>query len=176
MTTYVDQPQNLWEMLADARAEKRTALDTYSFVKAEAEQRAIDAAGGEKALGANADSRERALTLALARDRTHQEALGQLRYWERTVERLEASVQAYEDDRRSQERQVRAELVDALRTNGIPLDGRSEHAPASAVLRHTSDRALTNRARGAWQDSGSVSTHTAKPVAVGDAGDDDLPF
>ena len=54
--------------LADARIERREAQDSYDDAKAQAEQRVIDAAGGAKRLGANAEDRARAVTLALNAD------------------------------------------------------------------------------------------------------------
>ena len=56
-------------MLAFAKAEQNLAL-----ASALAENRAIVAAGGEKALGSNADARKRALIIALGHDEVYQKA------------------------------------------------------------------------------------------------------
>jgi hypothetical protein len=56
------------QQLAEARIGLRLAQDVYDLVKAQAAQRIIEAAGGAKHMGANAEDRERALTIALAAD------------------------------------------------------------------------------------------------------------
>lgn len=96
--------------LVDARATLRTARDTHEIVKAEAEQRAVDAG----ATGRNAEERGRALTLALARDARYSQALAQLRRAEAEAERLEALLEGARDARRVEEWTIRARLADAL--------------------------------------------------------------
>lgn len=96
--------------LVDARATLRTARDTHEIVKAEAEQRAIDAG----ATGKNAEERSRALTLALARDGQYSRALAQVRRAEAETERLEALIEGARDARRIDEWAIRARLADAL--------------------------------------------------------------
>lgn len=106
--------------LADARANLRTAKDTLEIVRAEAEQRCIDLAGG--AIGKNETERSRALTLALARDPQYIRALSQARRVEAEVERLDALLEGAKDGRRLEEWTIRARLADAL------LGVHSDHA------------------------------------------------
>ncbi len=76
--------------LADARIELRDAQDAYEDAKAQAEQRIIDGAGGAKGLGANAEDRARALTLALNADDEYLNTLSQLREAQARVDRAQA--------------------------------------------------------------------------------------
>ena len=78
-------------VLALAKAEQNLTL-----TGALAENRAIVAAGGEKALGSNADARKRALIIALGHDETYQgaqaftmQALGDARLAQAQVAALE---------------------------------------------------------------------------------------
>lgn len=63
--------------LNQARAAIRLAEAESALVlaKAQAEARVIEAAGGEKELGSNAEARQRALTIALAADPEYQAAV-----------------------------------------------------------------------------------------------------
>lgn len=106
--------------LASARDQLRHAKDMHEMVKAEAEQRAIDAAGGS--IGKNEAERSRALTLALARDPQYRGALTQVRVYEAEVDRLEALLEGARDARRLDEWSIRARLAEALLYAGIQSD------------------------------------------------------
>lgn len=78
-------------VLTLAKAEQSLAL-----AGAHAENRAIQAAGGEKALGPNADARKRALIIALGHDKVYQkahalvmQALGDMKLTQAQVDALE---------------------------------------------------------------------------------------
>lgn len=106
--------------LAAVRDQLRHAKDTLMLAQAEAEQRAIDAAGGS--IGKNEAERTRALTLALSRDPHYRGALTAVRVHEADVDRLEALLEGTKDARRVEEWAIRARLADALLTAGIPSD------------------------------------------------------
>lgn len=106
--------------LATVRDALRHAKDTLTLSQAEAEQRAIDAAGGS--IGKNETERTRALTLALSRDSQYRGALTAMRCYEAEVDRLEALLESAKDARRVDEWAVRARLADALLTANIPSD------------------------------------------------------
>lgn len=153
MSCHTHPNGNLRLLLADARTELRAAKDDEANARAIAEQAAIDAAGGSKALGANADDRERALTIALLRDATYLRARQALRNAEDRVESLEAHLEGFMDARRDEERQVRAALAEALSRAGIQVDGPSEHAGFGAALTTTADRLLTRRVAHEYADA-----------------------
>ncbi len=92
---------------AAARIALRDAQDHYDLITAQAEQRIIDAAGGAKGLGANAEDRARALTLALVEDQDYTEALQRLRQAQAEVDRLQAEVDDMIDERRTLDRASR---------------------------------------------------------------------
>ena len=100
--------------LADARTELREAQDAYEDAKAQAEQRIIDAAGGAKHLGANAEDRARALTLALQDDEDHLHALVRLREAQARVDVAQALLDDAIDARRSEDRASRDRASAAL--------------------------------------------------------------
>ena len=106
--------------LASVRDQLRHAKDTLTLTQAEAEQRAIDLAGG--AIGKNEAERTRALTLALARDSAYRGALTAVRVYEAEVDRLEALLEGAKDARRVDEWAIRARLADALLTAGVLSD------------------------------------------------------
>lgn len=133
--------------VAEARANMRSARDAYELAKAEAEQRAIDAG----ITGKNEAERTRNFMLALARDTRYQTALRQYRQAEAAVDQAEAYLEAARDDRRNQEWQIRAHLIEALHSTGIASDSRdiggdsafddifqsaTDHAMHASVLAH----------------------------------------
>lgn len=93
--------------LATAKIALRAAQDHYDLTKAQAEQRSIEAAGGIKNLGANAEDRTRALTLALAQDAAYTESLTVLRQAQAAVDRWQADVDDAIDQRRTLDRESR---------------------------------------------------------------------
>ncbi len=95
------------QRLAAARIALRDAQDHHDLAKAQAEQRIIDAAGGAKHLGANAEDRARALTLALAEDVTYTESFMWFRNAQAEVDRLQAEVDDAIDQRRTLDRASR---------------------------------------------------------------------
>lgn len=106
--------------LATVRDQLRHAKDTLTLSQAEAEQRAIDLAGGS--IGKNETERARHLTLALSRDPSYRGALTAVRCYEAEVERLEALLESAKDARRVDEWAIRARLADALLTAQVPTD------------------------------------------------------
>jgi hypothetical protein len=106
--------------LATVRDQLRHAKDILVLTQAEAEQRAIDLAGGQ--IGKNEAERTRALTLALARDSQYRGALTAVRCHEAEIDRLEALLEGAKDARRVDEWAIRARLADALLTAGVSSD------------------------------------------------------
>ena len=100
--------------LADARAELRDAQDADDAITAQAEQRIIDAAGGAKHLGANAEDRARALTLALQDDEDHLHARSRLREAQARVDFAQALLDDAIDARRTEDRASRDRASAAL--------------------------------------------------------------
>lgn len=117
--------------LAASRDALRHAKDTLALTQAEAEQRAIDIAGGQ--IGKNEAERTRALTLALSRDSHYRAALTQVRVYEAEVDRLDALLEGAKDARRIEEWTIRARLADALDRHGLPS------TPDDAVFDDVSD-------------------------------------
>jgi hypothetical protein len=119
--------QSSRQRLAVARIALREVQDHYELIKAQAEQRIIEAAGGTKNLGANAEDRTRALTLALAQDSDHAAALTLLRQAQAEVDRLQAEVDDAIDQRRKLDRASRdrasaaIETLALLPTERVPL-------------------------------------------------------
>ena len=115
--------------LARAKARLRTATAYLKDTQAFSEQAVIDAAGGPKALGANAEDRQRALTIALATDVTYQDALKTVHELEYQVDGIEALIADAVDERRRQEMTVRDKLADALMWNvGADLPSATDDA------------------------------------------------
>jgi len=102
------------QQLAEARIAVRLAQDGYDLVKAQAAQRVIDAAGGAKHMGTNAEERERALTIALAADEECRIAQGTVRDYQAQVDRTQAQVDDEIDLRRMLDRASRDRLSTAL--------------------------------------------------------------
>lgn len=102
--------------LANVSAELVTA-------KAVAEQRAIDAPGGdEKKIGANETARARALIIALADDLVYQETVQRYRNLAEAVERTEAVLEEAIDVRREREWAIRLRLAEALDGKRVTSD------------------------------------------------------
>ena len=102
------------QRLAAARIALRDAQDHHDLTKAQAEQRIIEAAGGAKNLGANAEDRSRAVTLALADDPAYCAALAAFREAQAEVDRVQADVDDAIDQRRKLDRQSRDRASAAL--------------------------------------------------------------
>ncbi len=118
------------QRLAAARIALREVQDHYELINAQAEQRIIDAAGGAKNLGANAEDRTRALTLALAQDRDHAAALTLLRQAQAEADRLQAEVDDAIDQRRKLDRASRDRASAAIETLALLP---AERAPLALV-------------------------------------------
>ena len=112
------------QQLAEARIGLRLAQDVYDVVKAQAAQRIIDAAGGAKNMGANADDRDRALTIALAADEECMIAQGTTRDYQAQVDRAQAHVDDEIDLRRMLDRASRDRLSTALEAVSIHAEER----------------------------------------------------
>ena len=95
------------QRLAAARIALRDAQDHHDLTRAQAEQRIIEAAGGTKNLGANAEDRSRAVTLALADDPAYCAALAAFREAQAEVDRVQADVDDAIDQRRKFDRASR---------------------------------------------------------------------
>jgi site-specific recombinase XerD len=121
------------QQLAEARIALRLAQDVYDLAKAQAAQRIIDAAGGAKGLGANAEDRDRALTIALAADQECMTAEGTVRTYQAQVDRLQAQLDDEIDLRRTQDRATRADIAAYVRDLvQRPHPHRSASAPRAA--------------------------------------------
>lgn len=140
---FADMMRGLRMSLAEARIALRSANDDMAVTKALAESRVIEEVGGEKALGANAEARERALTLALAQSASYQAGLQRLREMEARVERLQAEVDAVRDARRESEWRVRERLAQVLEMGSLEITGAepTERAAFDAVV----DNAIVDR-------------------------------
>jgi hypothetical protein len=113
------------QQLAEARIALRLAQDVYDLAKAQAAQRIIDAAGGAKGLGANAEDRDRALTITLAADEECMTAEGTVRTYQAQVDRLQAQLDDEIDVRRSLDRVTRDRLSTALEALAIQAGERN---------------------------------------------------
>lgn len=124
-----DTLNTLFSLIHDAvecGIDLRAAAEQLDIVRAQAEQRAIDAAGGdEKALGANEAARKRALIIALEHDdewRMMREKVAQLTT---DRDRIAGELRITEEYLRAERWQIRARLADALRGERvIPEHGR----------------------------------------------------
>ena len=119
--------------LAEARIALRDAQDAYDETKALVEQRIVAAAGGAKELGANAEERARALTLAVQQDSDYIRALAVVREAQAAVDRLQANVDDAIDRRRSEERRSRDRLSAALEGLGAAKSDPAERAIADRI-------------------------------------------
>ncbi len=121
---YVNAIAGRRNALINLRIALRELQDNLVTAKATAEQKAIDEAGGDKALGANETARTRALTLALAEDIVYQKALADIRTTEASLLRTDADLENARDERRAEEWRIRMRLADALDGRGV----QTEHA------------------------------------------------
>ncbi len=110
--------------LAEARIALRRAQDVYDLANAQAAQRIIDAAGGAKNMGVNAEERDRALTIALAADEECKIAHGTVRDYQAAVDRAHAQVEDEIDTRRMLDRASRDRLSTALEAVSIHAEER----------------------------------------------------
>lgn len=96
---------NLRLQLADAYHKLRAAQRDLELIKARSETEIIDrlVRGDEKALGANAETRARKLTLALAEDYTYNSACADVESLQSRVDMLKAQIGVAEDERRDRE-------------------------------------------------------------------------
>ena len=114
--------------LVEYRIALRNLDDTYILTRALAEQRIIDAAGGDKGLGANEGARARALVIGLASDGDYQASAGARRSLTDAIEHLEREVEDARDLRRDVEWAIRARLADALDRRGVTSDDPQRHS------------------------------------------------
>lgn len=91
------------EKLAKAEAETRAALDAEQTARVEAEASGTPPPKPGTALGANEKERERALTVAVARDSLYRHAQTVLSNAQWRVEQLTAEIEAAMDERRAEE-------------------------------------------------------------------------
>ena len=137
MSTRTTKKLSSRQRLAVARIALREVQDHYELVKAQAEQRIIEAAGGTKNLGANAEDRARSLTLALANDAPYTESLMWVRHAQAEVDRLQAEVDDLIDQRRKLDRDSRdrasaaIEQLALLNQERVPLSLAAEIATAA---------------------------------------------
>ncbi len=127
--------------LTSARIALRNLADELAQAKARAEQQAIDAAGGEKALGGNAEARERALILALADDGDYQAVVKRNKALLEVADYLECDLEDAKDRRREREWEVRLRLAEALEARGVQSD--HEHAQDDIAFDDAADHAST---------------------------------
>ena len=84
------------EHISTMRVLAAAELD-LALTGAQAENRAIEAAGGEKALGVNADARRRALLIALDEDKAYQEVHARHVHLLGNVRLAQAAIDALKD-------------------------------------------------------------------------------
>lgn len=150
-------PKNLYaarHALVSAKLNHSTAIETERIMRAKCEMAIIQAAGGEKALGANEAERKRVLTVKLDESETYQHVMQQLRRAENDLLYAEMELDHLLDERRAEEWAIRARLADALQ-------GRDTNPaqPEEAAFDYAGDTAI-----------GRVAAHPAYAV------DEDLPF
>lgn len=121
MVALADTLMELRERLASENSALRDAREAFAVVKARAETAAIERAGGEKALGSNAEARERALTIALADDAEYQTVAVRVRECQRRIDAMQAEIDGHIDRRREWEYGIREKLANALLAKGYPL-------------------------------------------------------
>jgi hypothetical protein len=110
---------DLRKRLASTQMAARNAREDLAIERAQAEAEAIEAAGGDKALGANAEARERALTIALSLHQVYQSRLMAARALDEAAASIEAELEGEKDLRRQEEWAVRARLAAALDGRGV---------------------------------------------------------
>ncbi len=101
--------------LVAERAQLRALQDRLRGARASAEQECIDTHGGDpKALGPTQQDRERALIRFLEAHVPYQQLSGRLTHQERTVEALQAEIEAARDVRREAEGERLDRYIQAL--------------------------------------------------------------
>lgn len=113
---------DLRRRICETRIALRDTNDQLTKAKAEAEQRAIEAAGGIKGLGSNEAEQKRQLNLAVLKDEGYGSQLSAVRALEATAERLEAELETARDERRAEEWRIRLRLAEALDGRGVNSD------------------------------------------------------
>jgi len=114
--------RDLRHQVVSARINLQMARDELETARARAEARVTEAAGGDKGLGSNTETRQRALTLALACDDEYQHALKNVRDMEADCLAVEADLEDAKDERRAEEWRIRAALAEALDRSGVQTD------------------------------------------------------
>jgi len=132
--------------------------DKMAWYKARAEQRAIENAGEEKALGSNAEARQRALTLALWSDGEYTRAYQERQETEREINDLQVQLEALLDERRQEEWRVRARLVDALTGHGLDHPGNGTGSTIVAT------EAVTRGAMNELERTGDVPARVQREI------------
>jgi hypothetical protein len=118
-----DQMAEVRQILTSLKLALKEQLANLPVVKASAEKRVIDAAGGdEKALGSNEAARNRAFTIALNDDVDYQATLGNIRAIEAEIASHEDALEALRDKRRDEEWAIRNRLAAALDGRQITSD------------------------------------------------------
>jgi hypothetical protein len=157
----------LRKSLALAENELRVARDAYAYQKAVSEQHVIEAFGGEKALGANSEARERALVLALDGDAEYGKRLHILRSREADVTLLAADLEGAKDVRREREWAIRERLAAALDSRAIQPEPDAEE-PADpeflAVADNFADDAIDELAEEADLEVRTAQSYPEPPV------------
>ncbi len=135
--------------LAQVEAQLSSVRAELVSLKARVEHAAIEAAGGPKALGANADDRERALRLALDDDAAYGQAVLEEAIAYRRLLALKAAAQIHEDLRRGDELSARERLIDVLErlTPGGALEDAALEAAITAARTREKVLVLPRRMR-----------------------------
>ena len=161
--------------LASTQVASRNAREDLRVAQARAEARAIEAAGGEKTLGGNAESRGRALLLAVAQDSDYQDALAMVRSLEATSAILEAELEGERDRRREREWSVRLRLADALDRRGVPTES-DDQADDTAFEDGADAFSSSEVARGLREMVSDRNRHLTVAASACESAPDDSPF
>ena len=105
--------------LTDRRIELRHNQRDLEDAKRLAEDTVIADAGGEKALGPNAEARTRTLAAGLAKQIEYQAALATVQGLQDHIERIATALENAVDERRDREWAIRERLAAALDGRGI---------------------------------------------------------
>ncbi len=176
MTSLAEKIADLRKQLSAVQFAAKTAREDLSFARAEVEQKAIDEAGGEKALGANQDARERALTLALARSPLYQARLVAARNLEQEASRLDAELEGLKDVRREQESAAKLRGIAALERLGIQSENRHGGVANDDEYETAADALAADVTIRELQEMAAESEQAEALVAAGAVDPDDLPF
>lgn len=107
--------------VADAQLALKRAEQDERVARFNAEKRAIDAVGGEKALGSNDDARKRALAIALANDLEYGKTSNLLWDIGSDLSAKQWRLDSLLDERREWEYGIREKQASALLSRGYPL-------------------------------------------------------